>query len=966
MRGRKHRKRNLVNGAGTVRSVKSRSLFVTTLTRFADSIDYAMGPDHAAGSAGGRMTQKSHDSEHLRGVAGIALRAPGLILAFVVLLTAILGWYARLLDFDGSPSRLLPDAPVRRNFAAQVAREFRDLEKITVQVSAGDVFAPESLAKIDELSNRFWHLDGVSRVVGPTTLNEMVLRDGELQMVPLLKALPESTAEAESIRRAVLAHPLARHGLVSSDGKTATLTVLLTPEDGKTTHSSTTARIDDVVAELFGTGGVIFSGQPVLAAETTRVMASDAATLTAVAALATLLVAVLALRSLRGTIIALLSVVVGWVWTCGLIAASGNDITLGSLPLVPLLLSIGIAYPLTILARYDQERTAERSPRQALVASLRQARLPLAATATATVIGIGVLLASSFPVMRDFAFDGVIGVACMYVVSLLVVPAAVLLFPPPARPPRGTTVPRASRLERLGAQAIRFRAPLIVLGGIVLVSSLWGVSRIRLDTNYSQLLEVRPITHQTSTRLALPDTIEVVIDGRKPDSIRRPATLRALRDLRRFVEKEPGVTSTWSLLDYMEMAAKSMGAEGDELPLKKRKEIGPLLRFHHEHAFEVVNRNFSKTRLLVRTNALESSQTEKLIRRIQGFASPKLLSRGFGKRSLFPRGTRIRLSGDLVRGNYATALLKTEQRNALWRAAVVLLVAVSLLFLSLRVGAIALLLNAASVLLLFALMGWLGASLNVVTACLATLVLGLSVGHTTHYLDASVGGSKRSGDSETVGGIVRAVGRPIGFAALALAGGFLALVFSSYPSFQWFGVLGCLTIGAAFVANLLVLATRVLNMRLITIPDVVLVRVGNLDDIPLFEGLRPFQAKIVVLTGRLASAEPGDAITRKGEVKSELYVLLNGAADVRDSSRGTSIGTLGRGDVIGEMGLVRDLPRSADVLAIETTEYLVLDGTFLTRLRRQYPRIAATVFLNLTKILSDRLERTTRRLVELG
>ena len=37
----------------------------------------------------------------------------------------------------------------------------------------------------------------------------------------------------------------------------------------------------------------------------------------------------------------------------------------------------------------------------------------------------------------------------------------------------------------------------------------------------------------------------------------------------------------------------------------------------------------------------------------------------------------------------------------------------------------------------------------------------------------------------------------------------------------------------------------------------------------------------------------------------------------------------------------------------------MLDGGFLDRIRRQYPRIAATVFLNLTRILSDRLETTT-------
>jgi CRP-like cAMP-binding protein len=67
--------------------------------------------------------------------------------------------------------------------------------------------------------------------------------------------------------------------------------------------------------------------------------------------------------------------------------------------------------------------------------------------------------------------------------------------------------------------------------------------------------------------------------------------------------------------------------------------------------------------------------------------------------------------------------------------------------------------------------------------------------------------------------------------------------------------------------------------------------------------------------------------------------------------------------VIGEMGLVRKRPRSADVIVAESTEYLVLDERFLRRLRRQYPRIAATVFLNLTRILSDRLEITTDQLV---
>jgi CRP-like cAMP-binding protein len=65
--------------------------------------------------------------------------------------------------------------------------------------------------------------------------------------------------------------------------------------------------------------------------------------------------------------------------------------------------------------------------------------------------------------------------------------------------------------------------------------------------------------------------------------------------------------------------------------------------------------------------------------------------------------------------------------------------------------------------------------------------------------------------------------------------------------------------------------------------------------------------------------------------------------------------------VFGEMGLVRRQQRTADIVAVDDLELLAVDESFLGRLQRRYPRIAATVFLNLTRILSDRLESTTER-----
>jgi CRP-like cAMP-binding protein len=60
---------------------------------------------------------------------------------------------------------------------------------------------------------------------------------------------------------------------------------------------------------------------------------------------------------------------------------------------------------------------------------------------------------------------------------------------------------------------------------------------------------------------------------------------------------------------------------------------------------------------------------------------------------------------------------------------------------------------------------------------------------------------------------------------------------------------------------------------------------------------------------------------------------------------------LGAGDVIGEMGLLDNAPRSATVTALEDTETLELHATVMALVVMQYPQVAAA----LLRILSRRL-----------
>jgi CRP-like cAMP-binding protein len=117
--------------------------------------------------------------------------------------------------------------------------------------------------------------------------------------------------------------------------------------------------------------------------------------------------------------------------------------------------------------------------------------------------------------------------------------------------------------------------------------------------------------------------------------------------------------------------------------------------------------------------------------------------------------------------------------------------------------------------------------------------------------------------------------------------------------------------------------------------------------------------------GELRHFAPGDTIVRTGDVGSEMYVIIDGATEVLagDGAGKQRINQLRRGDVFGEMGLVRHAERTADVVASESVDVLALDERFLQRIQNRYPRIASRVFLNLTRILSDHLQRTTEKYV---
>jgi CRP/FNR family transcriptional regulator, cyclic AMP receptor protein len=90
----------------------------------------------------------------------------------------------------------------------------------------------------------------------------------------------------------------------------------------------------------------------------------------------------------------------------------------------------------------------------------------------------------------------------------------------------------------------------------------------------------------------------------------------------------------------------------------------------------------------------------------------------------------------------------------------------------------------------------------------------------------------------------------------------------------------------------------------------------------------------------------GEIVFEEGSVGRQMYVVNAGRVRVlrRSNDRQVQIGTLGPGDIFGEMALVDDLPRSATVVAAEeNTRILEIDHALFVYLVGQQPVFALMV-----------------------
>lgn len=129
----------------------------------------------------------------------------------------------------------------------------------------------------------------------------------------------------------------------------------------------------------------------------------------------------------------------------------------------------------------------------------------------------------------------------------------------------------------------------------------------------------------------------------------------------------------------------------------------------------------------------------------------------------------------------------------------------------------------------------------------------------------------------------------------------------------------------------------------------------QLQSCELFRDLNSLELNDIYASMERVKIEAGETLVRQGEMSDCMYVLLSGRLLVQQND-GHVIGQVGRGQTVGEMGLITNEPRSATVTAMRQSLLLKLDQTRFTELWMRHP----TVLFEVTKIITQRLQKTLK------
>jgi predicted RND superfamily exporter protein len=701
---------------------------------------------------------------------------------------------------------------------------------IAVTATQGTIYQTPILEKVKRITARITNDPMVikSSVTGLAARKVKGIEGNQEGMIvnALMDKVPQDQDGIEALKRAVASNPVYDDLLVSKDQKT-TLIVADVKDMGKGMQVIDQAVRAAVDPERDGSVEIALGGQSIVLAQLEKFSARMAFFLP----LALLIIGLIhyeAFRTFQALLLPLVTAIIAVIWSLSSLAVLKQPMDVFNATTPILILAIAAGHAVQVLKRYYEEYgklkdiSPDKDPKElsqlAIVLTMTRIGPVMAVACTVAALGFFSLYIFEIKSVQTFGILTGIGVLSAMVLEFTFIPALRSALKPPGDKERRREQERTlwdRLLEGIYHLVIRRRGAITLITVAFLVCVSCGGYLLKSESSTKQLFygsqQIIIDDNNINARMAGSNTIYLLVDTGVDDGIKNPAVLQAMEKVQEHLAQDPMVGKTVSLADFIKRMNQAMNADSPEsyrIPSSSDLVAQFLLLYSNSgdpgDFDSYVDYGYRKAVIQVFYKSDLTTNLTAIAKQTQQYAA-----------SVFPKGVETSIGGGVIPTvALHEEMVRSKVLNILQILGCVFLLT-SLVFRSPLAGLLILTPLVATVFANFGFMGLAGIPLNIPTALVSAMAVGIAADYAI-YLAYRLREELRSDlpETEAIRRAFMSAGKATIFVSTAVAGGFGLLVTSwGFTVHVWMGLLISLAMVVSAFSTLTVFASLILTLR---------------------------------------------------------------------------------------------------------------------------------------------------------
>ncbi|MCR6507500.1 MMPL family transporter [Bacteroides sp. KH569_7] len=686
-------------------------------------------------------------------------------------------------------------------------------------------FTTQNLETLRALSNEL--LDSLSyadKIMSLADIEFLAGNEGGMaieQIVP--EVIPKDKIGLDSVKQRAYSKPEVARKLISKDGKLSWIVIKLRPFPADSVWKKETTVSPDIL-----TGEEVdriihnpqytslhpkATGMPYVSQQKVVFIGTEMGRLAKFAILISIVVMLIMTRSVRGVVAPFIGTFGGLLVTFGIAGALGLYVD-SATSIIPVILAfaVSIAYNIHLFSFFGKRMLIHGRRKQAVVETFTETGWPVFFCGMTTIVS---LLSFLIVPIRPVAYIGIHTSLCVLFVMLttMLVTPVLLSFGRDKKPKPNFTDNSDTRWSRIMVRIGVFglHNPKIILSVFVLCCVALGIGVWRVEPAFDmertmgeKVPYVNKLLEVSHSELGSLYSYDLMVEFPEDGQAKLPENLHRLEQLTKLTEEYPLTKRTTSILDILKDLNQTLN-DGDRayyrIPDTEDEVAQMMLLYENAGGTESeywMDYDYRRLRLMVEMSDYNSGEAERELADIE--------QRAVG---LFP-GAKITAVGNLPQFTTMMQYLVRGQIQSFLISVLIIGMILMIVFQSVRIGLIGLIPNLFPAICVGGYMGWSGIPLDMMTACIIPMMLGMAVDDTIHFINHAKLEYDRKRHYQTA---IRRTFRVVGVAIVttsvitsAVFAGFMDSCCLQFFNFGWLAVIGIMTalISDLFITPVLV------------------------------------------------------------------------------------------------------------------------------------------------------------------